>query len=121
MMACMIPLPVQVDMIFQDLSDELGSLSAGTVFMHVENRKVSTYGVRHRLDSQKSAVPRASDNAVQGTVSDDLLHLFREMASDIVSRKSDWSCGTVSYKFSIQQGNLHVSADFADLDGVVQE
>jgi hypothetical protein len=109
-----IPLPVQVDMIIEDLTEELCGLTAGTVFLHIQNSMVGTYGVRHRLENR---LERGSDGCfVRPAFSKDHVHLFREMATDIVSRKTNWSRGTVSYKFSVKQGALHISADFADKD-----
>lgn len=107
-----IPLPVQVNMIFQDLKDELCGLSEGTVFLHIRNEQVATYGVRHRLESRHE---RSSDGTyAAGGVSEDQLKLFREMATELVSRKINWKRGTVSYKFTVKHGALQVSANFAD-------
>lgn len=112
-----IPLPVQVDMILQDLTDELCGLTAGTVFLHIRNNMVATYGVRHRLENR---LERGADGKfIKPAVSRDHVKLFREMATDIVSRKTNWARGTVSYKFSVKQGALLVSADFAEKDDVL--
>lgn len=109
-----IPLPVQVDMIFQDLTEELCGLTAGTVFLHIRNSMVATYGVRHRLENR---MEKGSDGRfVRPAVSHDHVHLFREMATDIVRRKTNWSRGTVSYKFAVKHGALQVSADFVEKD-----
>lgn len=109
-----IPLPVQVNMIFQDLKEELCGLSEGTVFLHIRNEQVATYGVRHRIENR---LERCSDGTFAKTgVSEDHVQLFREMAAELVSRKNNWKRGTVSYKFAIKQGALHVSANFADRD-----
>jgi hypothetical protein len=112
-----IPLPVQVNMIFQDLKEELCGLSAGTVFLHIRNEQVATYGVRHRLENRHE---RRNDGSYSRTgVSEDHVHLFREMAAELVGRKNNWKRGTVSYKFAIKQGALHVSANFADRDDCI--
>lgn len=112
-----IPLPVQVDMIIQDLTEELCGLSAGTVFLQIRNEMVATYGVRHRLENRITHEPSGRCNP--SGVSAHHVQLFREMAAELVSRKSNWKRGTVSYKFSIRQGSLHVSANFADRDDCV--
>lgn len=112
-----IPLPVQVDMVIQDLTEELCGLSAGTVFLQIRNEMVATYGLRHRLENR---IAQESDGRFHPAgVSAHHIQLFREMASELVSRKSNWNRGTVSYKFSIRQGSLHVSANFADRDDCV--
>lgn len=114
-----IPLQVQVDMILQDLTEELCGLTAGTVFLHIRNNRVSTYGVRHRLENR---LERNSEGKyVRPAVSHNHIELFREMATDIARRKGHWARGTVSYKFAVKQGTLHVSADFADRDDCVVE
>lgn len=114
-----IPLPVQVDMVLEDLTDELCGLTAGTVFLHIQNNKVFTYGVRHRLENR---LEQGKDGKYgRPAVSRDHILLFREMAADIASRKSNWDRGTVSYKFSVKQGTLQVSADFAEMDDFMME
>ncbi|MDF2923215.1 MAG: O-methyltransferase [Paenibacillaceae bacterium] len=114
-----IPLPVQVDMIFEDLTEELCGLTAGTVFLHIRDAVVGTYGVRHRLEHR---IPQASDGGFsKPVVSPKQVKLFREMAMDIVSRKSEWNRGTISYKFAVKQGALQVSADFTEKDDCLCE
>lgn len=111
-----IPLPVQVEMIFQDLQDELCGLSAGTVFLQIRNEKVDQYGVRHRMECRKER--QGDGHYPLGSVSPEQAALFKDMAAELVGRKhGSWSMGTISYKFSIKRGVLSVSVHFADLDG----
>lgn len=112
-----IPLPVQVDMIFQDLGKELCGLTAGAVFLHVQDNMVTTYGVRHKLENRLER--NAEGRFVRPAVSPDHIEMFREMAADMARRQGNWSRGTLSYKFSIRRGVLHISADFTDQEWIL--
>lgn len=110
-----IPLPVQVDMVLEDLTEELCGLKEGTVFLQIEDGIVKTYGVRHRVENRVNleeegaqAVPAVRPRQVE---------LLREMAADVVQRKSHWTMGTMSYRFVMRKNLIQVSVDYKELQG----
>lgn len=111
-----IPLSVQVDMILDDLKEELCGLTAGAVFLHIDNERVATYGIRHRLEHR---LGKERDGQMpKQAVSEKHLVLLKEMAAELVGRRARWGSGTVTYRFSIRQGALHLSSDFVEKDGL---
>lgn len=107
-----IPLPVQVDMIFRDLVGELCGLTAGTVFIHIRNRTVSTFGVRHCMENRVEV--SEWEGSIRKFVREEQVDLFREMATDLIRRHKNWCRGTVSYRFRMSLNTLMISAGFED-------
>lgn len=107
-----IPLPVQVDMVLEDLTEELCGLKEGTVFLQIEEGIVKTYGVRHRLENRVEL--NAEGEYQVAAVRPRQVELLREMATDVVKRKTQWITGTMSYKFVMRKGSIQVSVDYKE-------
>lgn len=107
-----IPLPVQVDMVLEDLTEELCGLKEGTVFLNIEDGIVKTYGVRHRLENRVEA--GAEEEAMVAAVRPRQVELLREMATDVVKRRTHWTTGMMSYRFVMRKGSIQVSMDYKE-------
>lgn len=107
-------LPLQVDLLLQELKDELCGLSAGTVFMHIMNERIANYGIRHRLENRVEA--NADGTYPRAIITEEQVKMFREMASDLIRQKQHWKRGTVSYKFAMVKAYLQVSASYIEHD-----
>lgn len=106
-----IPLPVQVDMVLEDLTEELCGLKEGTVFLQIEDGIVKTYGVRHRLENR---VEPGAEGDSQVAVRPRQVELLREMATDVVKRRTHWTTGMMSYRFTMRKGSIQVSVDYKE-------
>lgn len=107
-----IPLPVQVDMVLEDLTEELCGLKEGTVFLQIEDGIVKTYGVRHRLENR---VELGAEGECQvAAVRPRQVELLREMATDVVKRKTHWTTGMMSYRFVMRRGSIQVTMDYKE-------
>jgi beta-galactosidase GanA len=107
-----IPLPVQVDMVLEDLTEELCGLKEGTVFLQIEDGVVKTYGVRHRLENRVE--PGAERDSQVVAVRPRQVELLREMATDVVKRKTQWTTGMMSYRFVMRKGSIQVFVDYKE-------
>lgn len=107
-----IPLPVQVDMVLEDLTEELCGLKAGTVFLQIEEGIVKTYGVRHRVENRVDLGKDGESQVV--AVRPRQVELLREMATDVVKRKSHWTSGMMSYRFVMRRGSIQVTVDYKE-------
>ncbi len=107
-----IPLPVQVDMVLEDLTEELCGLKEGTVFLQIEDGIVKTYGVRHRLENRVE--PGSERDARVVAVRPRQVELLREMATDVVKRKTQWTTGMMSYRFVMRKGSIQVFVDYKE-------
>lgn len=104
-----IPLTAQVEMIFRELEDELSRLTSGTVFVCIDDCTISTFGVRHRMDSRQlgNRLHTNGMNPVQ-------LEWFRVMAMDWIIRNRQCRKGTLSFTFWMEGRTLLSTAHYEE-------
>jgi predicted RNA-binding protein len=73
---------------------------------------VKTYGVRHRLENRVELGKEGDCHVV--AVRPRQVELLREMATDVVKRKTHWTAGMMSYRFVMRKGSIHVSVDYKE-------
>ncbi|MNC38134.1 hypothetical protein D3C75_867250 [compost metagenome] len=82
------------------------------MFLQIEDGIVKTYGVRHRLENRVEL--GAEGDCQVSAVRPRQVELLREMATDVVKRKSHWATGMMSYRFIMRRGSIQVSLDYKE-------
>ncbi|MDP5272533.1 O-methyltransferase [Chengkuizengella axinellae] len=98
----------QLDLVFNEIQEELSSLSSGIVFLHIRNNTIGKFGVIH--------------DPIQGCESKDLsfhqgltskqIYAFKKMAIHSLKYKSHWTHGQISFEFALKNKKLATSVQF---------
>lgn len=103
-----IPLPKQLDMVFNQIKDELSNLDAGTIVIQIRNDVIGKFGVKHNpLTSKGGQFTDASKGLSASQVQS-----FRKMAIESLAFKKSWTHGEISFDFAVRNGVLDVSVQF---------
>lgn len=103
-----IPLAKQLDIVFQEISEELLHLSSGVVFVQIRHNTVGKFGVRHFPVESKSGVLEPKEQGL----SKEHMRMFREMAVASLKRKHHWTHGEIRFEFALIQNTLRASVQF---------
>ncbi|CAH0118306.1 hypothetical protein PAE9249_00791 [Paenibacillus sp. CECT 9249] len=98
----------QMDMVVRELSDELSSLSSGTVFVQIRNNAIGKFGIRHNpIESRNGEMqqPQQGLTSVQQ-------RSFRNMAIEALKYKTSWTHGEICFDFTVRQQAVVISVQF---------
>lgn len=107
MIANQLPLPRQVDIVFQQIFDELLHLSSGIVFLHIRNNIVGKFGIRHEPIDSKNGFVKPSRGLTEHEI-----HAFRKMAIQSLQHKGNWTHGEILFEFAVKNDILVSSVQF---------
>lgn len=103
-----ISLARQMDLVFQELSMELSSLSSGTAFVQIRNDAIGKFGIRHNpIECSQSTEARTEEGLTLTQQKS-----FRNMAIEALNFKQGWTHGEICFDFMVRQQMLVVSAQF---------
>ncbi|WMT40269.1 O-methyltransferase [Paenibacillus sp. D2_2] len=96
----------QVDIVFKELSVELGGMTLGTVFIQIRNNIIGKFGIRHDPIAGRNGHLEEEDHGL----SSEQIHSFRVMALEALKYKRYWTHGEISYEFAVKQGTVMIDA-----------
>ncbi len=98
----------QIDLVFRQVMEELGSVSSGIVFVQIRNNMVGKFGLKHDpIDTKEGGRLEASKG-----LSEEQQVAFRKLALDALKRKTNWTHGEIQFEFAIRQNVLVTSIQF---------
>lgn len=103
-----VPLAKQLDLVFQEISEELMHLSSGVVFVQIRHNTVGKFGVRHFPVESRSGVLEPK----QKGLSREHIRMFSEMAVSSLRRKHHWTHGEIHFEFALMHNTLRASVQF---------
>jgi len=96
----------QVDIVFKELSVELGGMTSGTVFIQIRNNVIGKFGIRHNPIAGRNGHLEEESNGLTS----EQIHSFRVMALEALKYKRYWTHGEISYEFAVKQGTVMIDA-----------
>jgi len=103
-----ISLARQTDMVFKELSEELGTLTSGTLFIQIRNNTIGKFGIRH---NPIECIESTGDGPAKG-LNASQQRAFRNMAIEALNFKKGWTHGEICFDFTIRKQMLIASAQF---------
>ncbi|NWL88736.1 MULTISPECIES: O-methyltransferase [unclassified Paenibacillus] len=96
----------QVDIVFKELSVELGGMTSGTVFIQIRNNIIGKFGIRHNPIAGRNGHLQEEEQGL----SSEQIQSFRVMAVEALKYKRYWTHGEISYEFALNKGTIMVDA-----------
>ncbi|NBI28911.1 O-methyltransferase [Chengkuizengella marina] len=98
----------QLDLVFEEIQPELGSLTSGIVFLQIRNNTVGKFGVIHDPIEGNN---RETRGHIQGLTKQQIFS-FKKMAIQSLKYKNHWTHGQISFEFALKNKNLATSVQF---------
>jgi hypothetical protein len=103
-----LPLARQVDLVFKEIFDELSFLTSGIVFLQIRNNIIGKFGIRHDPIEGKDGSIREQEKGL----TEQQLHIFRQMAIQSLKHKKGWTHGEICFEFAVKNNILCSSVQF---------